>query len=362
VTQQLSKLISSRTLSENPEPAKLARAARLRYVLDDSPGYSREKNGKGFVYRSVRGNRLRSPQQLARIESLAIPPAWQEVWICPYANGHLQATGRDDRQRKQYIYHERWQEASQQAKFGRLARFGRVLAKLRRQVLRDLRDKGLTRKRLLAGMVALLDETSIRVGNEEYFRENGSFGLATLRSRHVTIRRGTAVLSFRGKSGLKREASVLDRRLVKLLRELKRVPGARLFQWIDGNGVAHPATAADVNEYLREHTGQAFTAKDFRTWKASAHVAGLFSRQVGALTVRKRKLAMREAIVSAADLLGNTTTICRRYYIHPQILVCFEVGAFEGILNGSRRTRGTGSRDEQILACFLRRCDKSNRA
>jgi DNA topoisomerase-1 len=355
-------LVGSKLFIENPELVKLARAARLRYVLDDVPGYSRAKNGQGFVYRGVRGNRLRSPQQLARIESLAIPPAWQDVWICPYANGHLQATGRDDRQRKQYIYHERWQEASQLAKFGRLARFGRVLPRLRRQFLRDLRGKDLARKRVLAGMVALLDETSIRVGNEEYVRENGSYGLATLRSRHVTIRGGTAVLRFRGKGGLKRQVMVVDRRLVKLLRELKRLPGARLFQWIDEQGAAHWATAADVNEYLREHTGQAFTAKDFRTWKASAHVAALFSRQRGVLTARIRKAAVREAIVAAAGLLGNTTTICRRYYIHPRIVACFESGMFGQILRGFRRAGRGGSQDEQILAYFLRRCDSSKQA
>jgi DNA topoisomerase-1 len=339
------------------EPAQLARKARLRYVLDDTPGFARQLNGKGFIYRNVRGNRLRSPQHLSRIEKLAIPPAWQEVWICPYPNGHLQVTGRDDKKRKQYIYHEHWQEASQLAKFGRIARFGKVLPKLRRQVRRDLRGDELSRKRIVAGMVALLDATSIRVGNEEYERQNGSYGLATLRTRHVTIRGQTATLRFRGKGGLVRETEFTDRALVKLLRQCKKVPGSRLFQWFDGDGKRHAATAADVNDYLHEHTGNMFTAKDFRTWKASAQVAGLLYAQTSGLSGRKRKRAVRDAIVAAAEVLGNTTTNCRRYYVHPRLAECFESGSYACFFKRFKAKARAGQLDEQILECFLNRCD-----
>jgi DNA topoisomerase I len=351
----MSANVTISTLSPTIEPAQLARKARLRYLLDDSPGFSRQLNGKGFVYRNVRGNRLRSPQHLSRIERLAIPPAWQEVWISPVANGHLQVTGRDDRERKQYIYHQRWQEASQAVKFCRIARFGRFLPKLRRQVRRDLRGNDLSRERVLAGMVALLDATSIRVGNEEYERQNGSYGLATLHSRHVTIHGRSVTLRFRGKGGLMREAEVNEPTLVKLLKQCKKLPGSRLFQWIDDNGKRHAATAADVNDYLHKHTGNQFTAKDFRTWKASANVAGLLYRQANGLSGRKRKRAVREAIVAAASLLGNTTTICRRYYVHPRLAECFEGGSFAGFFK--RFEAKSGPMDEQLLECFLKRCD-----
>jgi len=344
--------------SESLEPINLARRAHLRYVLDEAPGYTRSQNGKGFIYRNVRGNRLRSAQQLSRIDRLAIPPAWLDVWICPFPNGHLQATGRDDKNRKQYIYHERWQEASQLAKFSRVARFGKILPRLRRQVLRDLRGNELSRRRVLAGMVALLDATSIRVGNEEYERQNGSYGLATLRSRHLTLRGGKASLRFRGKGGLMREAIITDPRLVKLLRQCKKLKGARLFQWTAEDGSVQHATAADVNEYLHEHTGDKFSAKDFRTWKASAFVAGLLFRQTSELTPRLQKKAVREAIAAAAALLGNTTTICKRYYVHPRLAECFELGTFRAFFKRfkARRTRA-GVVDEQILECFLKRCD-----
>src|SRR4051812_20848499 len=225
----ITKLLAVDSIS----PEELARLAQLKYVLDEEAGFGRHMNGSGFQYLNGHGRRLRDARHMKRIDSLAIPPAWTDVWICCQPNGHLQATGRDDRGRKQYIYHEQWREISNEAKFLRLKSCIRFLPVLRRQVSRDLRGKDLTRTRVLAGLVALLDLTSIRIGNEEYVRENGSYGLATLRTRHVTFEGNKAILRFRGKSGLRREAIVENKQLTRLLKQLRGLRGAHVFQFID---------------------------------------------------------------------------------------------------------------------------------
>ncbi len=345
-------------LNGAPQPTELARAARLRYVSDEEPGYARKRNGHGFVYLNIRGKRLSSQRHLARIEKLAIPPAWQEVWICACANGHLQATGRDDRKRKQYIYHERWREASQRAKFWRLAQFGRLLPKLRSALFRALRGRTLSRPRVLAAMVALLDATSIRVGNEEYVKENGSYGLATLRDRHVTVGKKQLTICFRGKAGLRREVIVSDNRLAQLLVDCRNVPGPRLFQYVDESGRRHSATAADVNAFLHELTGQSFTAKDFRTWKASSLVAEHLYRQPPVESLGRRKRIIREAVKAAAAELGNTPTVCRKYYIHPWLIEAYEQNLFPHFFGRFKPRPGPAVRaDEQILMRFLNKCD-----
>jgi DNA topoisomerase-1 len=341
-------------------PDELARLARLRYVTDEVVGYSRERNGEGFYYLGARGVRIRDRQLLKRIETLAIPPAWTDVWICRFAEGHLQATGRDDRQRKQYIYHERWREISNLAKFLRLADCVRFLPALRQSITRDLRQRHLTRTRVLAGMVALLDLTSIRIGNEEYVRQNKSYGLATLRTRHVTIHRGRAELRFRAKGGAPREVTVEDKRLVRLLTELKRLPNAHLFQYTDADDKIHRADAIAVNEYLRERTGHAFTAKEFRTWKASAMAAGRLFPQRGAETLTARKKVIKNVLAEVAEALANTPTVCRKYYIHSGLLQTFEDGSFGDLMTGrAPRPRHHMSADETVLARFLRRWEPS---
>ncbi len=264
---------------DSTSPEQLARLAHLKYVLDDERGFGRHMNGSGFQYMNGHGRRLRDPRHLKRIDTLAIPPAWTDVWICRQPNGHLQATGRDDRGRKQYIYHEQWREISNEAKLSRLKPSVRFLPDLRRKVSQDLRGRELSRTRVFAGLVALLDLTSIRVGNEEYVRQNDSYGLATLRTRHVTLQGNRAILRFRGKSGLRREAIVEDKRLVRLLKQLKGLRGAHVFQYVDEAGQIHPVDSMAVNEYLDERSGHHFTAKDFRTWKASAVAAGLLYRE-----------------------------------------------------------------------------------
>jgi len=337
-------------------PEELARLARLRYVLDEQPGLAREKNGHGFKYFNGDGRQIRQARLVQRIESLAIPPAWTEVWICRSAEGHLQATGRDARGRKQYIYHERWREISNLAKFWRLKYCAKFLPELRRKVALDLRGRELAQRRVLAGMVALLDLTSIRVGNEEYVRQNNSYGLATLRARHVTFQGRRAVLRFRGKSGLKREAVVEEPRLVRLLKQLKKLPGAHVFQYVDAEGKAHAADATMVNDYLRELANTPFTAKDLRTWKASGMAAGILFDQRDEEKLAGRKRVINQAIRDVAEALGNTTTVCRKYYVHAGLLEVYLEGNLAKFLSRFRpRCQGRLSRDEQILARFMRR-------
>lgn len=337
-------------------PEELARLAHLRYVLDDEPGFARHSNGKGFCYVNGSGSLLREKAQLSRIESLAIPPAWKDVWICKFPAGHLQATGRDDRGRKQYIYHEQWREISNLAKFFRLRPCPKFLPDLRRQVSRDLRGHDLSRRRVLAGMIALLDLTSIRIGNEEYVRENGSYGLATLRNRHVSFEGNRAVLRFRGKSGLPREVPIVDERLVRLFKQLKKLRGAHVFQYVDDDGHIHTADATAVNDYLRERTGHHFTAKDFRTWKASALAAGILydNRDVEKFAARKR--VVKDAICTVSSVLGNTPTVCRTYYVHPTLIEAYLDGQIPKIFQRFRPASTKSlTRDEQLLSRFLRR-------
>lgn len=347
--------MSTTTVIEFP-PEELARLARLRYVLDEEPGIKRELNGKGFVYLNGRGKRVADRRQLTRIESLAIPPAWTEVWICRYPDGHLQATGRDARGRKQYLYHEHWREISNAAKFFRLKAVPRFLPKLRLQVSRDMRGGELSKTRVIAGIVALLDLTSIRIGNEEYVRENGSYGLATLRNRHVTIQGNKAVLRFRAKSGLLRETEVTEKRLVSLLKQLKKVPGAHVFQYQDDAGQVHSVDSIAVNTYLHERTWHHFTAKDFRTWKASALAAGILFDERAADKLAARKKVVKRAITMVSDALGNTPTVCRKYYIHSGLFEAYLAGDFQAMFVRRRpsKTRSL-TRDEQILAQFLRK-------
>jgi DNA topoisomerase-1 len=359
----MNRSMTTKTLPiESLLPEELARLAKLRYVTDEQKGFSRQRNGVGCFFLNERGLRVRKRQLVSRIESLAIPPAWTDVWICRHAEGHLQATGRDDRGRKQYIYHERWREISNVAKFWRMRQGPRLLPALRRGAKRDLGGRGLTRSRVLAGMVALMDLTSIRVGNEEYVRQNDSYGLTTLRNRHVKFAGRKAILRFRAKGGTTREAVVEEPRLVKLLKELKRLPGIHVFQYVDDDGTTHTADATTLNEYLHEKTQAQFTAKDFRTWKASALAAGILyeHRDEEKLAVRKRRV--KEAVCAVSDALGNTPTVCKTYYIHTGLLESYLDGQMPQLFGQCRPRRSNSlSGDEQILAHFLRRWPLSRR-
>jgi DNA topoisomerase-1 len=308
-------------------PIAAAKLAKLRHVSDDMPGITRRKARHGFNYQLPDGELLRDLNTLQRIRSLAIPPAWTAVWICPYANGHLQAVGRDKRGRKQYRYHPRWREVRDESKYGKMLIFGKVLPMIRERVEADLKRCGLQRERVLAAVVRLMEVTLFRIGNNEYAKTNKSFGLTTLRDRHVAIDGNRIHLSFRGKAGIRHEADINDRRLARIIKDCRDLPGYELFQYRDEGGTQHTIDSADVNEYLREISGEEITAKDFRTW-AGTNLAALALQEFELFdSDAKKKSAIVRAVEKVAKHLGNTPAICRRCYIHPAV--------FDGYLDGT---------------------------
>jgi DNA topoisomerase I len=309
------------------ESVEAAEDAGLRYVSDDQPGFSRQRKGEEFEYFDTKGKPIRDEQRLLRIKRLAIPPAWTEVWICPSPNGHIQATGRDARRRKQYRYHERWREIRDENKYDRLVNFGKALPKIRRRLKKDLALNGLPREKVLATIVQLLERSLIRVGNEEYARENKSFGLTTMQDRHVDVKGSKLRFRFRGKSGRQHEVDVTDRRIARIISNLQDLPGQSLFQYLDNEGNVRDITSQDVNEYLREITGEDFTAKDFRTWAGTVLATVALSAAGEFETKKQAKAKIKNAIEAVAKILGNTPAICRQCYIHPAIL--------EAYLNGN---------------------------
>jgi DNA topoisomerase IB len=314
----------------NGEARELAAAAGLVYVSDDAPGFSRRRAGrKGFVYFDADRVRIRDASVIERINRLAIPPAYEHVWICANPRGHLQATGRDARGRKQYRYHPKWRATRDAGKFGRLAGFGDRLPHLRRVLRRDLAQPGLPESKVLAVVVSLLAETGIRVGNEEYAKANGSFGLTTLRARHVTfLREGRAVLRFRGKSGQEHEARIDNARLVRILRRVQQLPGQMLFQYVDDAGERKAVDSGMVNDYLRDAMGEEFTAKDFRTWAGTLHAIAALSRTGLPETRSERAMAAAIAAVvkDVAARLRNTPAVCRNSYIDPAVFEAWRSG------------------------------------
>jgi DNA topoisomerase-1 len=301
-----------------------AQAADLRYVSDAQPGIHRRRIGQAFRYLGVDGRPIRDPGILQRIRALAIPPAWRDVWICPVAHGHLQAVGRDARGRKQYRYHARWRAVRDETKFARLVEFARALPSIRARVAADLARPGLPRAKVLATVVRLLETTAIRVGNEAYVRQNGSFGLTTLRSRHVTVRGSRLSFEFRGKGGKRHCVEVADRRIASIVRRCQDLPGQELFQYRDESGRIQTIDSADINAYLRELGGGAFTAKDFRTWLGTVLAAQLLAEpQPAVRTQAAQRRRVRDAIVRVSAQLGNTPTICRRCYVHPLVIEAY---------------------------------------
>ena len=303
-----------------------ARQARLHYSSDGNPGIRRQRRGKGFVYLSPDQQRVKDAETLSRIKRLAIPPAWEEVWICPLENGHIQATGRDARGRKQYRYHERWREQRDENKFARILNFARALPKIRRRVRRDLKRRGLPREKVLATIVRLLEGTLIRVGNDEYARANHSYGLTTMRNGHVTVSGEKLRFSFRGKSGKQHEISLHDPQLARIVKRCQEMPGQELFAYEDENGDVRDVGSQDVNDYLRGIAGDEFTAKDFRTW-AGTVLAAVALREFETVTQQKRiKKHIVQATEAVAKLLGNTPTVCRKCYVHPEIFESYLAG------------------------------------
>jgi DNA topoisomerase-1 len=314
------------------DPVQAAKAAALRYVSDEKPGIRRLGSGKRARYVDADGKPVRDAETLARIRSLVIPPAWTDVWVCPLANGHLQATGRDARARKQYRYHPRWREVRDQTKYERMLAFASVLPKVRKRVEHDLSLHGLPRDKVLATIVRLLETTLIRVGNEEYARTNHSFGLTTMRDQHVDVSGSKVEFKFRGKSGKWHQITLSDRRLAQIVQRCRDVPGYELFQYIDEAGNHQSLDSADVNEYLRAITGQDFTAKDFRTWAGTVLAALALQEfeKFDSQTQAKRNLV--QAIEHVAERLGNTPTVCRKCYIHPEVIAAYLDGTLANTL------------------------------
>lgn len=315
----------SKSAAAVTDPAASAKSAGLRYVSDRMPGIRRIGTGKTFRYLMPDGRLVRDPETLQRIRSLVIPPAWTEVWICPRPDGHLQASGRDARKRKQYRYHNRWREFRDETKFDRMVAFGKVLPKIRARVKRDLSLPGLSKEKVLATLVSLLERTFIRIGNEEYSKQNNSFGLTTLRDHHVAFSgAGTKIhFYFRGKSGKRHAIDLEDPHLARIVRRLKDLPGYELFQYIDDDGQQRSIDSSDVNDYLREITGQDFTAKDFRTWAGTVLAASALCKLIQFETERQAKKHIVAAIETVAARLGNTVAVCRKCYIHPAVFEAY---------------------------------------
>lgn len=358
---------TARTRNEAPDHhvvsgVKAAKAAGLVYVSDQEPGITRHRIGKGFGYRAPGGRPVRDAKTLARIRALAIPPAYTQVWICRDPRGHLQATGRDARRRKQYRYHPQWAAVRGDGKFGRLVAFGEALPKLRRRLRADLALPGYPRDKVLAIVVALLADTLARVGNSEYARDNRSYGLTTLRNHHLQfVAGGRARLRFRGKGGRDSEIAINDARLAKLVRGCQQLPGQLLFQYRDDDGTLQPIDSGMVNDYLRDAMGDDFTAKDFRTWGGTLHaVRGLASTPLpesvrGKPGERALTAAQNAVIAQVAGILGNTAAVCRKAYIDPAVFAAWREGNFAATIRGARGQRQW----EQATLRVLRRARRA---
>jgi DNA topoisomerase I len=345
------------------EPERSARAAGLRYVTDERAGITRRRRGRGFQYIAADGRTIADRAERARIDSLAIPPAWTDVWICPSPNGHIQATGRDARGRKQYRYHPRWREVRDETKYHRLAAFARALPRIRRRVDRDMRRRALSRERVVATVVRLLDETTIRVGNDEYVRENRSFGLTTLRERHVEVAGDRIRFRFRGKGGKVHDVDVEDSRVARVIRRCEELPGQDLFQYVDDDGEPVDVTSDDVNDYIQDAAGGDFTAKDFRTWTGTVLAAWTLDELGGTDGAPKKQLV--SAIESVAKELGNMPAVCRACYVHPEVMDAHLDGTLRRGLGRKAGTALAKNRDRlspqeaAVLAFLERRLAKS---
>ena len=344
-----------------------AKSAGLRYVSDTVPGIRRKQVGKNFAYLTPDSTPLRHPEELRRIKSLAIPPAWTNVWICPVPNGHIQTTARDAKGRKQYRYHPRWRVVRDETKYDRLIAFGQVLPSIRRRTEKDLALAGLPREKILATVVRLLEMTLIRVGNEEYARNNDSFGLTTMRDHHVDVSGSSLRFEFRGKSGVQHSVDLRDRKLARIVKRSQDLPGQELFQYLDENGERHSIGSSDVNEYLREITGQDFTAKDFRTWAGTVLAAkALQEFEVWDSKAQAKRNIVR-AIECVAKRLGNTRTVCKKCYIHPAVLNSALDGSLMEIFRRRIRKDMTASLSElrpeevAVLAFLLHRMKEEAR-
>ncbi len=344
-------------LARLDDPRRIARAAGLRYVTDSEPGIRRRRCGKGFSYRDPDGTTIRDPEVRARLNGLAIPPAWTDVWICPDPRGHLQATGRDDRNRKQYVYHPAWRDVRDRRKYARTVLFGEALPRIRERAAADLRKRSLTRDKVLATIIRLLETTTIRVGNDEYARKNGSYGLTTLRDRHVKPDGRALRFEFTGKGGKRHSVELDDPRLARVVLECRDVPGYDLFQYVDEAGERQTVGSGDVNAYIREAAGDDFTAKDFRTWVGTVEAAVELAALDPPASDSAARRELNRACRRVADRLGNTVAVCRDSYIHPSVLESFLAGDLPARMARARRSRSRNGLegDEAAVLAFLKR-------
>lgn len=344
-------------MPDTPLPEALP--ADLHYVDDTSPGITRRKLRGKFCYFDPQGQRITDAAEIQRINALAVPPAYTDVWICTDPRGHLQATGRDARGRKQYRYHARWREVRDADKYSRMLEFGRTLPRLRKRLEAILATPGFSRDKVMATVITLLDVTLIRVGDSQYARENRSYGLTTLRSKHVEVNGSAIAFQFRGKSGVEHQITVKDRRLARIIKRCQEIPGQNLFQYLDEHGERHAISSSDINAYLKTLTGAEFTAKDYRTWAGSAAaLAGL--RTLGWETETEAKKHIAEMVRQVARQLGNTPSVCRKCYIHPAVLEGFLLGTLKQL--PKPRARKGLSEEEAGLAIFLQRVMQATQA
>src|SRR6476659_3958710 len=344
-------------------PIRAVKSRGLRYVMDNIKGITRRRHGKNFLFYSPRGVLIQNPAELRRIRALAVPPAWKDVWISPFSNSHLQATGRDARGRKQYRYHHSWREWRDQTKYDRLMNFGRVLPKLRRRLLKDLSLPALPRAKVMATIVRLLETTFIRIGNDEYARQNQSFGLTTLRNKHVKVTGSKIRFRFRGKSGILRDVDLKDRRLAQIVRRCQDLPGQELFQYMDKDGTARLVNSSDVNQYLREATGIDLTAKDFRTWAGTVLAARALGELAPFMSKSQAKRYVVRDVEAVARKLGNTRTVCQKCYIHPATVKAYFAGTLPETLSrpapAAREAQNSLRDDEAAVMMILEESSKA---
>lgn len=345
------------------DPQEAAEKAGLRYVPDTGPGYARKRNGRGFVYLDTEGKPIRNKSIICRIEALVIPPAWTDVWICPNPRGHIQATGRDDKGRKQYRYHPEWQTGRNLTKFDKMIAFGHALPHIRRQARHDLHLKGMPREKVLAAAIELMDKTLIRVGNEEYAEENRSYGLTTLRNKHAKVLGSDICFHFRGKSGQEQDFCIIDAALAEIIRRCQDLPGQEIFGYVDETGQVQNIDSGNVNDYLREIAGEEFSAKDFRTWGGSVAGIEILRRFGPARSQTQTKKNVVEAVKETAQRLGNRPATCRKYYIHPHVIDAYLSGTLQELLANAdeqfvRHKSHSLRRDEFALLYILQERSK----
>jgi DNA topoisomerase-1 len=330
-----------------------AKLAGLRYVIPAGRGIQRQRRAKNFAYIHPNGTPVKDAATLSRIKSLVIPPAWESVWISPAPNGHIQAVGRDARGRKQYRYHHEYRKVRDLVKFDRMREFGKLLPKIRRSVDRDLKRRGMPKNKILAAIVRLLETSYIRIGNEEYAEENGSFGLTTLRNQHVRILGEVLEFRFLGKSGQNHAIKLHDRKLARLVRQCRDLPGSSLFQYLDEEGNPQHIESGDVNDYLREITGGDYTAKDFRTWGGTCLAANFLAEKCGQAESGAAKTTLVDVVKNVAAKLGNRPATCRKYYIHPAVMDCYLSGNLQTLAEKYDRTKSDCYYEQLVLSLLM---------